>query len=242
MVTLGKCGIHLSNNHLTRQERPTKPAGSARWGSEGGISVWDHPMFCWRGTCQDDGTSMFEIVIGITVLLVIFVPLVQLLISMNAVAAADTSRTTASNLASTWIDQAREDAAQAATGPDAASSLDGLPVAGSAWPNATTSSCQGPWPACTTVGTETYRIDIAGGWCQLNSNQNSNQWANTLAQNSGGPLQYFVAVKVVWGNGTSASGATGSGGGSVVQYTSVPTLPSWKALPTTTATCPVVLS
>lgn len=204
--------------------------------------MWDHPKVCGHGTCRDEGTSMFEIVIGITVLLVIFVPLVQLLISMNAVAAADTFRTTASNLASTWIDQAREDAAQVTTGPDAADSLDGLPVAGPVWPSGTTPNCQNPWPVCTTVGTETYRIYVAGGWCQLDSDQNSYHWANTSTPSSGGPLEYFFAVKVVWGNGTSASGATGSGGGSVVQYTSVPTQPSWKNPPTATATCPAVLS
>jgi hypothetical protein len=206
-------------------------------------------MFRWRAARRDDGTSMFEIVIGVTVLLVIFVPLVQLLISMNALAAADTFRTSASNLASTWIDQAREDAAQAATGPVASSSggtvgsLDGLPVADPGWFNGSSSSCQNPWPVCTTVGTETYRVYVAGGWCQLVAG--SSQWTNSPTSGSVGPLQYFFAVKVVWGNGTTATGGIGSGGGSVVQYTSVPTQPGWRGIPSTTlagATCPAALS
>jgi hypothetical protein len=189
------------------------------------------------------GVALFEIVVGVFLLGLIFVPVVNMLIASNQATQLAQFRTTGYPLALGQL-QTYTSAVVNNPCPPAASGAD---LSGTGCTStavvATTTSSTTSFPTTTsttvTVGTETYTVYAAGGWCLLKVG--SQNWATPSSGGTVSSIQYFVAVKVTWG--TSGIHYTGQAVQSApVTTQSTWTVPTQAAAVSASAGCPVGLS
>jgi Tfp pilus assembly protein PilV len=172
---------------------------------------------------SDAGFTLLDVVVAITVLMVVLLPIAYLLSTTSKVGASNQNRLTAQSVAASWLDQERALAQQSSSSPPSNISGPVGSVSSPQWPST---------PVTETVGTITYQIYVAGGWCAYSGAGNA--WTNgtvtTTTTGSSTPLSFFVAVKVAWGPDAAQPNpsSTGQNDGMVVEYSSLPTGAGWQ--------------
>ncbi len=201
-----------------------------------------------RATDHELGFSLIEVLIALSVLMVVLLPAADLLIGTGSVISGSEFRGTAQELASSDIAQlqaiASSPGGSVVTPPFTTVNMGAnfpLPI------NVPAGTSAPSWPVIaspptSTVQNEDYAQYIVGDWCGIAS-ATASSWAPS---NSGGPVVFVVAVKVVWGPSPSTAAPTGS---SVVAYGALPDESGWSNVPTatsgaggSTSLCPTGLS
>jgi hypothetical protein len=167
----------------------------------------------------EDGFALLDVAIAIVVLMIVLLPVAYLLSTTAKTAATNQHRLTAQSIAASWLEQERTAAEL---------SQNNLPSP----PGGTTSNPT--WPAASgtqTVGTTTYDVYLAGGWCAYSGSGTAwgNGQASTTTTGSPPPIDYFVAAKVKWGPNASNPTLVSVNDGSVVEYSSLQSQSSWTA-------------
>ncbi len=193
----------------------------------------------------DAGIALIEVIVGISLLALVFLPITNLLIEANHVAAGSQYEVSATSIATGWLDTERQAAASAnVAGPDSncgvfngdlTTSVATWPINESSCTTLATSVTVNTWPSSTTIGQETFYTTVVGGWCQLSSSS-PYSWG-TITGTPTNP-EYFVAVRTYWG--PSATSLT-----SVVEYSAVPAQSGSWTLPSSSAPwaiCPTSLT
>jgi Tfp pilus assembly protein PilV len=165
---------------------------------------------------------LLDVVVAITVLMVVLLPIAYLLSTTAKIQTGNQNRLTAQSLAASWLEQTRVSAEQLPTSPP---SVNSATLTGSVltWPT---------YIGTEKVGTITYYVYLAGGWCAYSGA--GTQWGNgavtTTTSGNATPLAYFIATKVAWGPDASIANPTslGQNDGTVVEYSSVQSLPGWQ--------------
>lgn len=190
---------------------------------------------------DEQGFSLVEVLIALSVLLVVLLPAADLLMTTSQVVGSSQFRGTAQQLANADVAQlqAVADTSTGVTPPYTTANMGsgftlaiGTPAdtnGVAAWPAISS-------PKTDTVQSETYTQYIVGDWCGAAS-ATASSWAPATS----GAVVFVVAVKVVWGPHPS-TGATG--GTSVMAYGALPQQSGW-TVPTAagnTDLCPTELS
>jgi hypothetical protein len=172
---------------------------------------------------SEAGFTLLDVVVAISVLMVVLLPIAYLLSTTSKIQGSNQDRLTAQSLAASWLEQTRVSAEESPASPP---SVNSASLTGSVltWPT---------YIGTENVGTIKYYVYLAGGWCAYSGP--GTQWTNgAVTVNSSGnpatPLAYFVAVKVAWGpDGSNANPLSlGQNDGTVVEYSSVGSLPGWE--------------
>ena len=206
--------------------------GTTNWRSAGG------QRGSFIAAPGDGGFALIEMIIGIAVLMIVFIPAAYLLTDANSVVGSDTAGTTAQAVAVSWLNQVRSSSAS----PE--SPLPPAGVTSAASPPTWSTSVAGSQQ----VGSITYEVYLEGGWCapytSTTAGRSSTQWVNQPLPSTPPPA-YFVAAGVAWGPKISGSSELGPDGYShhIVQYAQLATQSGWGPPATTTMTnCPLGLS
>jgi hypothetical protein len=156
------------------------------------------------------------VAIAIVVLMIVLLPVAYLLSTTAKTAATNQHRLTAQSIAASWLEQERT---AAELSQNNLPSLPGGTASNPTWPAATGTQ---------TVGTTTYDVYLAGGWCAYLGA--GTPWGNgTAPSNSSPPIAYFVAAKVKWGPNASNPTLVSVNDGSAVEYSALQSQSSWTA-------------
>jgi Tfp pilus assembly protein PilV len=166
-----------------------------------------------RDASGDEGLSLVEVIVALSVLLIAFLAVALLLQTNFEIIASTSDKQVAGSIATGIVNQQRQNAAnQNAAGYFGGVSFNTTAATAASWCNGT--SCN----AITQKeqGT-TYYVYVAGGWCFENSSGTWGDDTTTPTQvygpNGSSPYPaypaYFVAVKVAWGPTAKQTTSTG---------------------------------